>query len=158
MNSRIARLFFFRSVSMVAGLTVVNGFLTYSFEPDVHMLCVCPTTPTQKLFCLYVFRQGGPPQRIDCLTRFSTANWLSLWWPPVDSYEHDDGLHSLNMIKSFDSCFCFVQMSCTWSLVNKSFLCWVSSSNFLAEFKQRWCLLLRRIKHILCQNIKTVFI
>jgi len=31
------------------------------------MLCVCHTTPTQKLFCLYVFRQAGPPQGVDCL-------------------------------------------------------------------------------------------
>jgi len=25
------------------------------------MPCVCHTTPTQKLFCLHVFRQAGPP-------------------------------------------------------------------------------------------------
>jgi len=31
------------------------------------MLCVCHTTPTQKLFCLHVFCQAGPPQRVDCL-------------------------------------------------------------------------------------------
>jgi len=45
-------------------------FLTYqsfsSFEPDILLLCVCYTTPTQKLFCLHVFRQAGPSQRIDC--------------------------------------------------------------------------------------------
>jgi len=33
------------------------------------MLCVCHTTPTQKLFYLYVFRQAGPPQRVDCLAQ-----------------------------------------------------------------------------------------
>jgi len=30
-------------------------------------LCVCHTTPTQKLFCLLVFHQAGPLQRVDCL-------------------------------------------------------------------------------------------
>jgi len=30
------------------------------------MLCVCHTTLTQKLFCLHVLRQAGPPQRVDC--------------------------------------------------------------------------------------------
>jgi len=29
------------------------------------MLCVCHTTPTQKLYCLHVFRQAEPPQRVD---------------------------------------------------------------------------------------------
>jgi len=28
------------------------------------MLSVCHTTPTQKLLCLHVFRQAGPPQRL----------------------------------------------------------------------------------------------
>jgi len=38
------------------------------------MLCECHTTPTQKLFCLHVFRQVGPPQRVDCLApRWETA-------------------------------------------------------------------------------------
>jgi len=31
------------------------------------MLCVCHATPTQKLFCMHVFRQAGPPLRVDCL-------------------------------------------------------------------------------------------
>jgi len=32
------------------------------------MLCVCHTTPAQKLFCLHVFRQAGPPlEYIDIL-------------------------------------------------------------------------------------------
>jgi len=31
------------------------------------MLCVCHTTPTEKLLCLHVFRQAGPSQRVDCL-------------------------------------------------------------------------------------------
>jgi len=38
------------------------------------MLCICHTTPTQKLFCLHVFRQIGPPQRVDCLApKWETA-------------------------------------------------------------------------------------
>jgi len=38
------------------------------------MFCVCHTTPTQKLFCLHVFRQAGPPQQVDCLAlRWKTA-------------------------------------------------------------------------------------
>jgi len=38
------------------------------------MLCVCHTTPTQKLLCLHVFRQAGPPQRVDCLApKWETA-------------------------------------------------------------------------------------
>jgi len=28
------------------------------------MLCVCHTTPTQKLFCLHVFRQTGSPRTV----------------------------------------------------------------------------------------------
>jgi len=37
-------------------------------------LCVCHTTPTQKLFCLHVFRHAGPPQRVDCLAlKWETA-------------------------------------------------------------------------------------
>jgi len=36
------------------------------FEPDVYALCLS-TTPTQKLFCLYVFRHAGPPQWVNCL-------------------------------------------------------------------------------------------
>jgi len=31
------------------------------------MLRVCHTTPTQKLFCLHVFRQAGPSQQVDFL-------------------------------------------------------------------------------------------
>jgi len=31
------------------------------------MLYACHTTPSQKLCCLHVFRQAGPPQRVDCL-------------------------------------------------------------------------------------------
>jgi len=31
------------------------------------MLCVCHTTPTQKLFCLHFFRQAGTLQRVDYL-------------------------------------------------------------------------------------------
>jgi len=41
--------------------------ISSSFEPDVVLLCVCHTTPTQKLFRLDVFRQAGPPQQVDCL-------------------------------------------------------------------------------------------
>jgi len=48
--------------------------LVSTFTQQVHLrlnrcctLCVCHTTPTQKLFRLRVFRQAGPPQRIDCL-------------------------------------------------------------------------------------------
>jgi len=38
------------------------------------MLCICHTIPTQKLFCLHVFRQDGPPQRVDCLApKWETA-------------------------------------------------------------------------------------
>jgi len=38
------------------------------------MLCVCHTTPTQTLFCLHVFRQAGPSQRVDCLApKWETA-------------------------------------------------------------------------------------
>jgi len=33
----------------------------------IIMLCVCHTTPTQKLLCLHDFRQAGPSQRVDCL-------------------------------------------------------------------------------------------
>jgi len=47
-----------------------------SFELNVvlTMLCVCHTTQTQKLLCLYVFRQVGPPQRTDCLApKWETA-------------------------------------------------------------------------------------
>jgi len=35
------------------------------------MLCVCHTTPTQKLFCLHVFRQAGPQRRVD----FMAPRW-----------------------------------------------------------------------------------
>jgi len=35
----------------------------------LYALC-CHTSPTQKLFCLHVFRQAGPSQR-------STACWFS---------------------------------------------------------------------------------
>jgi len=28
------------------------------------MLCVCHTSPTQKLFCLHIIRQAGPPQQV----------------------------------------------------------------------------------------------
>jgi len=38
------------------------------------MLCVCHTTPTQKLFCLHVFRQAGPPQLVDCLVLAKMGN------------------------------------------------------------------------------------
>jgi len=35
---------------------------------------LCRTTTTQKLFCLHVFRQAVPPQRVDCLApRWETA-------------------------------------------------------------------------------------
>jgi len=38
------------------------------------MLCVFHITPTQKLLCLHVLRQAGPPQRVDCLApRWETA-------------------------------------------------------------------------------------
>jgi len=38
------------------------------------MLCVCHTTPIQKLLCLHVCRQAGPTQRVDCLApRWETA-------------------------------------------------------------------------------------
>jgi len=32
------------------------------------MICVCHTTPTQKLFYLHAFRLVRPPQRVDCLS------------------------------------------------------------------------------------------
>jgi len=31
------------------------------------LLSICHTTPTQKQFCLHVFCQAWPPQRVDCL-------------------------------------------------------------------------------------------
>jgi len=34
------------------------------FERCCSMLCACHTTPTKKLFCLHVFHQAGPPQRV----------------------------------------------------------------------------------------------
>jgi len=38
------------------------------------MLCVCHTTPTQKLHRLHVFCQAGPPERVDCLApKWETA-------------------------------------------------------------------------------------
>jgi len=46
-----------------------------SFEPHV-VLCSVSVKPLQrqKLFCLYVFRQAGPPQRVNCLApRWKTA-------------------------------------------------------------------------------------
>jgi len=44
-------------------------FLTFFFvlARCFTMLRVCHATPTQKLLCLHVFRQAGPPQRVDCL-------------------------------------------------------------------------------------------
>jgi len=49
-------------------------YCTTSFELDVLQCSVSyHTTPTQKLFCLHVFRQAGP-QRVDCLApRWETA-------------------------------------------------------------------------------------
>jgi len=43
------------------------------FQPDVvGFVSVIPLP--QKLFCLHVFRQAGPPQRVDCLApRWETA-------------------------------------------------------------------------------------
>jgi len=44
-----------------------------TFEAEVA-LCSVSVIPLQKLFCLHVFRQAGPPQLVDCLTsRWETA-------------------------------------------------------------------------------------
>jgi len=47
----------------------VDTIMSYYFVRTrcYTILCVCHTTPTQKLFCLHDFRQAGPPQQIDCL-------------------------------------------------------------------------------------------
>jgi len=43
--------------------------LSSSFEPDVVCSVSVITTPTvtDQLFCLHVFRQAGPPPRVDYL-------------------------------------------------------------------------------------------
>jgi len=38
------------------GLVYLLNLPSTSFEPDVVILCVCHTTPTEKQFCLHVFR------------------------------------------------------------------------------------------------------
>jgi len=44
---------------------IISHLVYSSFKPDIDAL-ICHTTPTQKLFCLHVFRQAGSPQRVDC--------------------------------------------------------------------------------------------
>jgi len=48
------------------------------------MLYVCHTTPTQKLFCLHVFRQASPPHRVvvDRLTSRLLIAISSIWSIP----------------------------------------------------------------------------
>jgi len=52
----------FRKVFFILLIKVLRRF-----NRCCTMLCVCHTTPKQKLFCLHVFRQAGSPQRVNCL-------------------------------------------------------------------------------------------
>jgi len=48
----------------VTGITRILLCLNQMFY---YALYLSYTTPTQKLFCLHVFHQAGPPQRVVCL-------------------------------------------------------------------------------------------
>jgi len=64
-------------VNYILKNVMFSRFLCSSFEPDVnYMLCARHPTPTQKLFCLHVFRQAGPPQRVDFLAPTFFRNFV----------------------------------------------------------------------------------